>query len=203
MSAQRFDPAARLVGVANREAPVPLRRPISQPGVGGHGHLFAEDVEDDTQRVVRRFVEPLEDGRAHLERVFAAVVHPRKGVCRTARLDVALEHAHAVAVLGRQRAAREATHAAADDHHVVLTLFAALPVARARVGGLLILGLKRHVVGEGHHLVARRVLCLRDVGRLHDHAQCRARARHSRCGRQRIAREQSRRAERQQRHGAA
>ena len=95
-------------------------------------------------------------------------MHPAEGVRRAAGLDVALKHEHIVPILGRDSAASQAAHAAADDDDVILALVATQAVARARVGRLLVGRLERHVVAEGHDLLARRVFCLSDVGvRLH------------------------------------
>jgi hypothetical protein len=91
-------------------------------------------------------------------------VHPAEGVRRAAGLDVALKHKHIVPILGRESTASQAAHAAADDDDVILALVAAQAVARAWVGRLLVCWLERHVVAEGHDLLARRVFCLGDVG---------------------------------------
>mmetsp|Transcript_2210 Transcript_2210/g.4957 ORF Transcript_2210/g.4957 Transcript_2210/m.4957 type:complete len:523 (-) Transcript_2210:110-1678(-) len=156
LAERRAEAALRLRVVADREAPVALRRPVAEARVRLHRHLLAENVHHDAQRVVRRLVEPLKDGWADLKGVLAAIVYAREGVGRSTRLDVRLEHEHVVAVLGGHGAAREAAHPRADHDDVVLALLARQPVARARVRRLLVLCLEGHVVRERHHLLPRR-----------------------------------------------
>ena len=84
---------------------------------------------------------------------------------RAARLDVRLEDHHLGAVLLRQRAARQATHARTNDDDIVLIVevVARQAIARALVRRLFVARVDGHVIREGHHLIAFCVLDLLDV----------------------------------------
>merc|ERR1719235_2291704 len=86
-----------------------------------------------------------------------------EAMSRTPHLDVRLQDDRTFSVFSTHRATGKTAHAAPDDDDVVLALLSSQPVARALVDGLRVLPFPLRVVGEGHDLVARRLLRLRDV----------------------------------------
>eukprot|EP00965_Chrysotila_dentata_P056232 1865343-Pleurochrysis_carterae.AAC.2 len=65
--AQRLAEAVDLLRVvADREAPVALRRPVAEARVRLDRHLLAEDVHHDAKRVVRRLVQAVGKWQARL-----------------------------------------------------------------------------------------------------------------------------------------
>mmetsp|Transcript_42904 Transcript_42904/g.130563 ORF Transcript_42904/g.130563 Transcript_42904/m.130563 type:complete len:480 (+) Transcript_42904:356-1795(+) len=145
------------------EAPITLGGPESESLVRLDGHGLLEDVENHPQGVETRPVQPLEDGRSDLEAVFPPIVHPGEGVGRPPHLNVTLEAQYLGPVLGRQRRARQPSHARPDHDNVIFALLSAQSVPGTGIRRLLVFLLQAHVVREGHDLVAGRILRLGDV----------------------------------------
>mmetsp|Transcript_9476 Transcript_9476/g.38413 ORF Transcript_9476/g.38413 Transcript_9476/m.38413 type:complete len:225 (-) Transcript_9476:368-1042(-) len=119
--AQQVAETARGVVVAQLEPPVTLGRPHADAVVSSRRHRLVQGVEHHSQRVPRRPVQTLPDGRPDLEPPQPAVLVPVvEHVAAPAGEVVRLEELDAVAVPGEERGGGEAADAAADDDDVVL-----------------------------------------------------------------------------------